>query len=125
LRERVELVESILKGNSAQLDNMVSSNVKTKVEKSNTEYGRFGGRSSFKKKMNSQNQPVEDESEPVTVDGVYNELIHLRKMNRALGDRIKQLEVQNFNMTAQGFNMVKKKHQEPNRPIFSFSDQGD
>jgi hypothetical protein len=55
LRERVELVESILKGNSAQLENMVSSNVRNKVEKSNTEYGRFGGSSSFKKKKNSQN----------------------------------------------------------------------
>ena len=38
------------------------------------------------------------------VDEVYNELIHMRKMNRVLGDRIKQLEVQNFHMTSQGFN---------------------
>ena len=41
-----------------------------------------------------------DEEEPITVDGVYNELIHLRKMNRVLGDRIKQLEVMNFRMTS-------------------------
>jgi len=40
-----------------------------------------------------------DGDEPITVDGVYNELIHLRKMNRVLGDRIKQLEVMNFRMT--------------------------
>jgi hypothetical protein len=36
----------------------------------------------------------------ISVDSVYNELIHLRKMNRALEDRIKQLEVQNFRMTS-------------------------
>ena len=35
----------------------------------------------------------------MTVDNVYNELIQLRTHNRALGDRIKHLEVQNFNIT--------------------------
>ena len=44
----------------------------------------------------------------------------MRKMNRVLGQRIKQLEVQNFHMTSQGFNkMSGMKHQEPSRPIFS------
>ena len=50
-----------------------------------------------------------DADENMTVDGVYNELIHLRKMNRVLGDRIKQLEVKNFRMTSQGFNQDTKK----------------
>ena len=43
----------------------------------------------------------------------------MRKMNRNLGQRIKQLEAQNFHMTSQGFNMSAAKHQEPSRPIFS------
>ena len=43
----------------------------------------------------------------------------MRKMNRNLGQRIKQLEAQNFHMTSQGFNPSGLKHQEPSRPIFS------
>ena len=66
--------------------------------------------------------PAKEEEEPITVDGVYNELIHLRKMNRVLGDRIKHLEVQNFNMTSQGFN-TGYKAEEPSRPIFSGGNQ--
>lgn len=51
----------------------------------------------------------------ISVDNVYNELIHLRKMNKALEDRIKHLEVKNFHITTQGgFDL----QEEPNRPIF-------
>jgi hypothetical protein len=34
-----------------------------------------------------------------TIDAVYTELIQLRQTNRVLETRIKQLELQNFNMT--------------------------
>lgn len=36
LRERVELVEGILKTNSAQLDSLVSTDVKSEIDKSNS-----------------------------------------------------------------------------------------
>jgi len=52
----------------------------------------------------------------MTVDDVYNELILLRKNNRALGERIKHLEIQNFNITTKtGFNVGR--NMEPNRPM--------
>ena len=80
---------------------------------------RADNQSSAKKNGNqSMLEDGKDGDEPITVDGVYNELIHLRKMNRVLGDRIKQLEVMNFRMTNQGFN-PSVKQSEPNRPIFS------
>lgn len=107
LRERLELVEGILKGNSAQLGTTVSSNLRSQIDRSNTKYGHMGSR------MDDANDSG------VSVDSVYNELIHLRKQNRALEERIKQLEVQNFRMTNQGFNVLNSKHAEPNRPIFS------
>lgn len=115
LRERVELVEGILKNNSAQLSDMVSSDVRSEIDKSNTIYGRFNNNGS-NIKANSRlganvsahkrgetvngNGKKEESQEPITVDGVYNELIDLRKMNKILGDRIKQLEVMNFRMTS-------------------------
>ena len=86
---------------------MVSSDVRSEIDKSNTQYGRFGQGSTLKsraagadsmasaKKVTDQSvrgDENEDEGQ-MTVDGVYNELIHLRKINRVLGDRIKQLEV--------------------------------
>lgn len=43
--------------------------------------------------MKNQNPSDNANGDSITVDGVYNELIHLRKMNRVLGDRIKHLEV--------------------------------
>ena len=50
------------------------------MEKSNTEYGKFGGAlKNIKPKV-------------TTVDEVYTELIQLRNKNRALEGRIKQLE---------------------------------
>jgi len=42
-----------------------------------------------------------DQQQPAdfTIDAVYTELIQLRQQNRVLETRIKQLELQNFNMT--------------------------
>ena len=108
LRERVELVEGILKGNSSHIENSLSSSVRSKIDQSNSQYGHF----------NRFKEEKFEDSGVISVDSVYNELIHLRKMNRALEDRIKQLEVQNLRMTNQGFSSVKSKHMEPNRPIF-------
>jgi hypothetical protein len=94
----VELVEGILKGNSEQLESSLSPGVRSK--------------------MSRYNDSHEVENPPsISVDSVYTELIHLRKMNKALEDRIKHLEVKNFRMTSQGFNMDAQ--EEPNRPIFS------
>ena len=42
LRERLELVEGILKNNSQDYDELVSAQIKTIMEKSNTEYGKIG-----------------------------------------------------------------------------------
>ena len=42
LRERLELVEGILKNNSHDYDELVSAQIKSIMEKSNTEYGKFG-----------------------------------------------------------------------------------
>lgn len=43
IRERLELVEQILKNNSNQLDTMVSQPVKQQIVESNTKFGKFGG----------------------------------------------------------------------------------
>ena len=42
LRERLELVEGILKNNRHDYDELVSAQIKNIMEKSNTEYGKFG-----------------------------------------------------------------------------------
>ena len=41
LRERLELVEGILKNNREDYEQMVSEKVKTIMTKSNTQYGKF------------------------------------------------------------------------------------
>ena len=41
LRERLELVEGILKANSHHLENMISTKTKNQIQMSNTEHGRF------------------------------------------------------------------------------------
>jgi len=82
----LELLENILKNNSNQLDNLLTSEVKSQVIDSNTKYGRF---SDFKKNSEEKVRPEEG----MSVDDVYNELILLRQQNRVLGDRIKHLEV--------------------------------
>jgi cell division septum initiation protein DivIVA len=94
LRERLELVEGILKNNRENYENMVSDQVKGILAKSNTQYGKFN--------MNAQLTPNAEGNE-FTIDAVYTELIQLRQTNRVLETRIKQLELQNFNMTRQGF----------------------
>lgn len=52
----------------------------------------------------------------MSVDDCYTELIQLRNQNKILSDRIRHLELQNFNITKDGFN--KPKHHEPIRAIF-------
>jgi len=52
------------------------------MERSNTEYGKFGQGSTLKNIT----------PKVTTVDEVYTELIQLRNKNRALEGRIKQLE---------------------------------
>ena len=59
------------------------------MEKSNTEYGKFGNGGALKN----------IKPKVTTVDEVYTELIQLRNKNRALEGRIKQLENYNFSMT--------------------------
>ncbi len=81
LRERLELVEGILKNNRENYEQLVSDDVKGVLAKSNTQYGKFN--------MNAQ---LEGNTE-FTIDAVYNELIQLRQQNRALEMRIKQLEL--------------------------------
>jgi hypothetical protein len=58
---------------------LLSSEVKTQVEASNTKYGKFGDY----KKMSEEK--IDDR---ISVENVYNELIHLRQYNKVLGDRI-------------------------------------
>jgi hypothetical protein len=82
LRERLELVEGILKNNSQDYDELVSAQIKNIMERSNTEYGKFGKGGAL-----SNITP-----KVTTVDEVYTELIQLRNKNRALEGRIKQLE---------------------------------
>ena len=81
---------------------MLSQKVKSQIAMSNTEHGRF-----LKDQDAQHDQSAQQSQQPDTVgdtaegnqdgtgrvDEVYNELIHMRKMNRVLGQRIKQLEV--------------------------------
>ena len=52
----------------------------------------------------------------MSVDNCYTELIQLRNQNKILTERIKHLELQNFNLSKDGF--FKPKHHEPIRAIF-------
>lgn len=120
LRERLELVEGILKNNSHDYDDLVSQQIKAIMEKSNTEYGKAGRGGQLK---NIQPRVT-------TVDEVYTELIQLRNKNRALEGRIKQLENQNFNMSQSNFHskeptsahatnsQATQRNMEPLRPQF-------
>ena len=65
LRERLELVEGILKNNSQDYDELVSAQIKSIMERSNTEYGKVGGGGHVKN----------IEPKVTTVDEVYTELI--------------------------------------------------
>ena len=114
LRERLELVEGILKNNSQNYDELVSAQIRGIMEKSNTEFGKVGAGGDMKN----------IDARVTTVDQVYTELIQLRNKNRALEGRIKQLENQNFSITQQNFtanlNLKKQstKNMEPSRPHF-------
>ena len=124
LRERLELVEGILKNNRENYENMVSDQVKGILAKSNTQYGKFNMNAPLNQEGAGGNNNTE-----FTIDAVYTELIQLRQTNRVLETRIKQLELQNFNMTRSGFQAggppgirpqpnMPTKNVEPNRPIF-------
>lgn len=62
-------METILKNNSQQLDQMVSTPVKQQVVESNTKFGKFSG-------YDKNNTGELDEAQ--SVDNVYTELIQLR-----------------------------------------------
>jgi regulator of replication initiation timing len=68
LRERLELVEGILKNNRENYEQLVSDDVKGILAKSNTQYGKF-----------NMNAPLEGAStnpnQEFTIDAVYTELI--------------------------------------------------
>ena len=86
LRERLELVEGILKNNRENYEQLVSDDVKGILAKSNTQYGKFNMNAPLDGNANQPNQDF-------TIDAVYTELIQLRQHNRALETRIKQLEL--------------------------------
>lgn len=65
-------MENILRNNSNQLDNLLTSEVKSQVIDSNTKYGKFGD---YKKTSEEKVRP----DEGMSVDDVYTELIHLRQ----------------------------------------------
>jgi regulator of replication initiation timing len=75
LRERLELVEGILKNNRENYEQLVSDDVKGILAKSNTQYGKF-----------NMNAPLDGNSAAngnggnteFTIDAVYTELIQLR-----------------------------------------------
>lgn len=69
---------------------MVSKPVKKQVEASNTKFGKFGG---YDKNNTGDNQSTLAAEGDMSVDNVYTELIQLRNHNKALGDRIKHLEI--------------------------------
>lgn len=73
---------------------------------SNTKYGKFY--------ENDQHAP--EAIMGMSVDNCYTELIQLRNQNKILTERIKHLELQNFNLSKDGF--FKPKHHEPIRAIF-------
>ena len=122
LRERIEILEGLLQDHSSKIEEKVSSTVKSTMEASNTMYGRrFTVQGSdVKSNYNGGNATdtetvVRRDQDPISVDDVYKELIHLRQNKRGLEQRIKQLEVQNFNITKSGFKVDKM---EPSKPMF-------
>jgi regulator of replication initiation timing len=71
LRERLELVEGILKNNRENYEQLVSDDVKGILAKSNTQYGKFNMNAPLEGTSVNQNQEF-------TIDAVYTELIQLR-----------------------------------------------
>lgn len=74
LREKMEILESIIKSNKTDYEALISAKVLSNVEKSTYEF--HGG---VKGKSNG-------------IDMVYQELIDLRNQNRVLEKRVKTLE---------------------------------
>ena len=96
LRERIEILENIIKSNKFEYENLVSAKIINTMEKSTYEF--HGG----SKKTS-------------TIDQVYQELIDLREHNRILEKRVKGLEKQNIEIT-KNLNFVG--NHEPSRPVF-------
>lgn len=69
---------------------MVSEPVKQQIVESNTKFGKFGG---YDKNDTGEATAAKPVPEEMSVDNVYTELIQLRNHNKALGDRIKHLEI--------------------------------
>jgi len=97
VRERLELVEGILKSNKTGYDSLLSANVRAQMAESS-----------------------DHQATTASIDEVYQELIKLRSTNKKLEGRIKQLENQNFRITQSSFGSKAKisKNAEPIRPIF-------
>jgi cell division septum initiation protein DivIVA len=81
LRERIEVLENIIRSNKSEYESLVSAKMISNMEKSTHEF--HGG---SKQKTN-------------TIDQVYMELIELRENNRVLEKRVKTLEKQNIEIT--------------------------
>jgi hypothetical protein len=74
LRERIEILENIVRSNTSDYEQLVSAKVINNMEKSTYDYhGGTKGKGS-------------------TIDSVYQELIDLRESNRVLEKRVKTLE---------------------------------
>ena len=91
LRERIEVLELLLKDNIHEIDERLSSNVKSTLEMSNTEYGKFKGLGSITNgTRTAEGFRKSGEADPNSnPEDVYRELIHLRGRNKGLETRIK------------------------------------
>ena len=96
LRERIEVLEHIIKCNQQDYEQLVSAKVLTGMEKSSYEFHGAGHKSN-------------------SIDAVYQELIALREHNRKLEKRVKTLEKQNIDIS-KNLNFVG--NNEPARPVF-------
>jgi|LauGreDrversion4_2_1035121.scaffolds.fasta_scaffold161150_1 hypothetical protein len=74
LRERLELVEGILRNNRENYEHLVSDKVKSILHKSNTQYGKFNLQAPLEPPGSSLSGAQE-----FTIDAVYTELIQLRQ----------------------------------------------
>jgi hypothetical protein len=97
IREKMEILENIIKSNKTDYEGLISAKILTNVEKSTYEF--HGG---IKGKSNG-------------IDVVYQELIDLRNSNRILEKRVKTLEKANIDITK---NLNYIGNNEPARPVF-------
>eukprot|EP00347_Sterkiella_histriomuscorum_P017844 403347757 len=96
LRERIEILENIIRANKQEYENLVSAKVINNMEKSTFDY--HGG----------------TKGKQTSIDTVYQELIELREHNRILEKRVKTLEKQNIDITK---NLDFVGNSEPARPM--------